>query len=138
MAPQRHHTLLTDIGAPLYSRSPTQHRQDLQQRAADSQEKDQLLGPLLATEQLLQGCMCMVDRHVGATLTTDAWNQFLDSEDSEGAAKLTVRYAHGRANANTRKVIERLLCVKPCDRDKEIRLADTWRNMSSCRNEALS
>ena len=102
-----------------------------------TKEKDELPGPLVATEQLLQGCMCMVDRHVGAALTADAWNQLLDGEEDEEDAKLTVRYIQGKADPSTRKVIERLLRVNRSDRDKEIRVADPWRNWSSFR-ESLS
>ena len=80
-------------------------------------------GPLLATQQLLHGCVSMVDRYVGATLTADAWNQLLDDEED---AELTVRYVHGRAEPSTRKVIERLLRVNQSDRDKEIQVEDTW------------
>ena len=49
--------------------------------------------------------MCMVDRHVGAALTADAWNQLLDGEEDEEDAKLTVRYIQGKADPSTRKVI---------------------------------
>ena len=66
-----------------------------------TKEKDELPGPLVATEQLLQGCMCMVDRHVGAALTADAWNQLLDGEEDEEDAKLTVRYIQGKADPST-------------------------------------
>lgn len=70
--------------------------------------------------------MCMVDRHVGAALSADAWNQLLDGEEDEEDAKLTVRYMQGKADPSTRKVIERLLRVNRSDRDKEIRVADPW------------
>ena len=79
----------------------------------------------------------MVDRHVGAALTADAWNQLLDGEEDEEDAKLTVRYIQGKADPSTRKVIERLLRVNRSDRDKEIRVADPWQNWSSFR-ESLS
>ena len=71
--------------------------------------------------------MCMVDRHVGAALSADAWNQLLHGEeDGEEDAKLTVRYIQGKADPSTWKVIERLLRVNHNDRDKEIRVAETW------------
>ena len=67
--------------------------------------------------------MCMVDRYVGTTLTTDAWNQLLDGEED---AELTVRYVQGKADPSVRKVVERLLRVNRSDRDKEICIAETW------------
>ena len=88
-----------------------------------SKDREELPGPLVATEQLLQGCMCMVDRHVAATLTADAWNQLLDGEED---AELTVRYVQGKADPSVRKVVERLLRVNRSDRDKEICIAETW------------
>lgn len=83
-------------------------------------------GPLLATEQLLQGCACLVDRHVGAALTPAAWNQLL--KDPSEDPQLAVRYLHGRVDPSNQKVIERLLRVNPGDRNKEIRIADTWQS----------
>lgn len=80
----------------------------------------------MASEQLLQGCKCMVDRHVGATLTAAAWKQML--KDPEGDPELTVRHLHGRADRSMRKVIERLLRFPHSDRNKEIQTTDTGLN----------
>ena len=94
---------------------------------AKPKEKDELPGPLVATEQLLQGCRCMVDRYVGTTLAADAWKQLLKQLlDGEEDAELTVRYIQGKADPSTWKVIERLLRVSRSDRDKDIRIAETW------------
>ena len=65
----------------------------------------------------------MVDRYVGTTLTADDWKQLLDGEED---AELTVRYIQGKADPSTWKVIERLLRVSRNDRDKDIRIAETW------------
>ena len=118
-------------GVSIHRNSEDSRRQALQStpnevQAEQSEEKEELpdfLDPLVAAEQLLQGCRCMVDRYVGAKLTPGAWKQLVENEEE---AELRVRYVHGRADPSTRKVIERLLRVKQCDRDKEIRVADTW------------
>ncbi|CAK8997554.1 unnamed protein product [Durusdinium trenchii] len=90
-------------------------------------EKEDLPGPLLATEQLLQGCMAMVDRQVGATLTPCAWKHVTGTEEDEVA--VAVRYLQGQADPSMRKVVERLLRLKVNERNKEIRLKEIMQTL---------
>lgn len=82
-------------------------------------------GPLLAAEQLVQGCMFVVDQFVGATLGTPAWNQLLKDPDPQ----LTVRYVHGRAGPSTKKVFAGLLRLNQSEQHKEIQIADAMRSL---------
>ena len=91
-------------------------------KLCEPEDNQDLAGPLLATQQLLRGCQCMVERYVASTLPADSWRQLLN--DNEGA-DLTVRYIHGQADPSTQKVIERLLRFTKSERNKEITVAET-------------
>ena len=83
-------------------------------------------GPLLAAEQLLQGCKRVVDRYVAGALSPADWNQLLKGPEEN--PQLTVRLVHGRIQHGAHMIIERLLRVKKADGGKDVTVADSWHN----------